>query len=300
MLPLGEGQERSFCLTLLRGESHAGLVNSTMPIGDFSRATHLSVKMLRHYHEVGLLEPVEVAVDSGYRRYAAEQIVKAQIIRRFRDLEMPLDDIQIVLQAPDVETRNRVIANHLTRLESSLARTQETVASLRGLLDRPQDSTVAIDHRHVAAAPAAAITDTVDQADVVAWYRGAMGEVAATLSAQGINPAGPLGGIYDTELFTEGRGRVTIFLPSDPLPQPVGRVSTTVIPSAELATIVHLGSSTEVDRTYGALADYVTRHALAVDGPIREYYLVGPSDTPNESLWQTEIGWPIFQTRPRP
>ncbi|MDH6116185.1 DNA-binding transcriptional MerR regulator [Kitasatospora sp. GAS204A] len=275
-------------------------MDSTMPIGDFSRATHLSVKMLRHYHEVGLLEPVEVDVDSGYRRYAAEQIVKAQIIRRFRDLEMPLDDIQIVLQAPDVETRNRVIANHLTRLESSLARTQETVASLRGLLDRPQDSTVAIDHRHVAAAPAAAITDTVDQADVVAWYRGAMGEVAATLSAQSINPAGPLGGVYDTELFTEGRGRVTIFLPSDPLPQQVGRVSTTVIPPAELATIVHLGSSTEVDRTYGALADYVTRHALAVDGPIREYYLVGPSDTPDESLWQTEIGWPIFRTRPRP
>jgi effector-binding domain-containing protein len=63
---------------------------------------------------------------------------------------------------------------------------------------------------------------------------------------------------------------------------------------------VHFGSNTEVDRTYGALAEYVTQHALAVDGPIREYYLVGPSDTPDESSWQTEIGWPIFQTRPRP
>jgi DNA-binding transcriptional MerR regulator len=275
-------------------------VTSTLTIGDFSRATHLSVKMLRHYHEVGLLEPVDVDVDSGYRRYAAEQIVTAQIIRRFRDLDMPLDDIHAVLQAPDVETRNRVITNHLARLESSLARTQGAVASLRGLLDRPQDSSVPIDHRHVAAAPAAVITDIVEKAEVVAWYRGAMGEVVATLSAQGIKPAGPLGGIFDTELFTEDRGRVTIFLPCDPLPRPVGRVSTTVIPPAELATIVHLGSSTEVDRTYGALADYVTQHALAVDGPIREYYLVGPSDTPDESLWQTEVGWPIFQTRPRP
>jgi DNA-binding transcriptional MerR regulator len=183
-------------------------MTSTLPIGDFSRATHLSAKMLRHYHEIGLLEPAEVDVDSGYRRYAAEQIVTAQIIRRFRDLEMPLEDIHVVLQAPDVETRNRVIVNHLARLESSLARTQETVASLRGLLDRPQDSSVPIDHRHVAATPAAAITDIVETADVVAWYRGAMGEVAATLSAQDINPAGPLGGIYDTELFTEGRGAI--------------------------------------------------------------------------------------------
>jgi DNA-binding transcriptional MerR regulator len=275
-------------------------MNSTLSIGDFSRATHLSSKMLRHYHEIGLLKPADVDANSGYRRYAAEQIVTAQIIRRFRDLEMPLEDIHIVLEAPDVDTRNRVIANHLARLESVLARTQETVASVRGLLDRPRDSSVPIDHRHVAATPAAVITDIVEKADVVAWYRGAMGEVAATLTAQGISPAGPLGGIFDTELFSEDRGRVTIFLPCDPLPQPVGRVSTTVIPPAELATIVHLGSNTEVDRTYGALAAYVTQHALAVDGPIREYYLVGPSDTRDDSLWRTEIGWPIFQTRPTP
>jgi len=162
--------------------------------------------MLRHYHEIGLLEPVDVDVDTGYRRYATEQIVTAQIIRRFRDLDMPLEDIQIVLQAPDVETRNRVISNHLARLESNLARTQDAVASLRGLLDRPQDTSVPIDHRYVAATPAACITDIVDTAHVVAWYRGAMGEVAATLSAQDISPAGPLGGIYDNELFTDGRG----------------------------------------------------------------------------------------------
>jgi DNA-binding transcriptional MerR regulator len=256
--------------------------------------------MLRHYHELGLLEPVDVDADNGYRRYAPEQIVTAQVIRRFRDLDMPLEDIQIVLSAPDVETRNRVIANHVARLESNLAETQQTVASLRGLLERPQYSSLAIEHRHVAATPAALITDIVDTAHVVAWFRGAMGEVAATLSAQGITPAGPVGGIFDAELLNDGEGRVTIFLPSDPLPQPVGRVSTAIIPAAELAMTVHLGSTTEVDRTYGALAAYVTKHALAVDGPIREYYLVGPSETPDESLWQTEVGWPIFQTRLRP
>jgi DNA-binding transcriptional MerR regulator/effector-binding domain-containing protein len=300
LLPPWEGQERIWRLTLTLGETQNSVMTSTLPIGDFSRATHLSVRMLRHYHEVGLLRPVDVDVDSGYRRYAPEQIVTAQVIRRFRDLDMPLEDIQIVLSAPDVETRNRVIANHVARLESNLAQTQQTVASLRGLLDRPQDTSLAIEHRYVAATPAALITDIVDTAHVVAWFRGAMGEVAATLSAQGISPAGPVGGIFDAELLNEGEGRVTIFLPSDPLPQPVGRVSTAIIPPAELAMTVHLGSNTEVDRTYGALAAYVTKHALAVDGPIREYYLVGPSDTPDESLWQTEVGWPIFQTRLRP
>src|ERR1700739_1630442 len=112
-------------------------MTSTRPIGAFSRATFLSVKMLRHYHELGLLEPVDVDVGSGYRRYAAEQIVTAQFIHRVRALDMPLQVTQRVLHAPDVETRNQVIANHLARLESNLARTQEAVASLRGLLDAP-------------------------------------------------------------------------------------------------------------------------------------------------------------------
>ena len=253
--------------------------------------------MLRHYHEIGLFEPVGVDVDSGYRRYGSEQIATAQIIRRFRDLDMPLEDIQIVLRAPDVETRNRVIANHLDRLESNLTRTQEAVTSLRDLLDHPQTSP-AIDHRHLAATPAAVITEIVDKADALAWYRGAIGELAATLAAQDIKPTGPAGGVFDTEIFTEDRGRATIFLPCHPAPRPLGRVGITVIPPAKLATIIHPGPHTDIDRTYGALAAYVTRHALAVDGPIREYFLVGPSETRDESLWRTEVGWPIFQTRP--
>jgi effector-binding domain-containing protein len=76
-----------------------------------------------------------------------------------------------------------------------------------------------------------------------------------------------------------------------------GRISQLVVPPVELATIVHAGPDTSIDRAYGALGAYVTQHALAVDGPIREYYLVGPTDTDDETLWRTEVGWPIFQTR---
>ena len=77
------------------------MVTATLAIGDFSRATHLSVKMLRHYHEIGLLEPADVDPDTGYRRYATAQIGTAQVIRRFRDLDMPLEEIHAVLTAPD-------------------------------------------------------------------------------------------------------------------------------------------------------------------------------------------------------
>jgi DNA-binding transcriptional MerR regulator len=82
---------------------------------DFCRATHLSVKMLRHYHEIGLLEPAGVDPGTGYRRYSTGQIATAQVIRRFRDLDMPLDQIQAVLAAPDSQARSRPICAHLAR-----------------------------------------------------------------------------------------------------------------------------------------------------------------------------------------
>jgi DNA-binding transcriptional MerR regulator len=105
-----------------------------LSIGDFSRATHMTVRTLRHYHQIGLLEPAGVDPHTGHRRYAADQIPAAQVIRRFRDLGMPLDEIQQVLSALDLRTRNERITAHLGRLEAELGRTQSAVASLRDLL----------------------------------------------------------------------------------------------------------------------------------------------------------------------
>jgi DNA-binding transcriptional MerR regulator len=273
-------------------------VEPTLTIGDFSRATHLSVKMLRHYHDIGLLEPAVVDPGTGYRRYGTRQIATAQVIRRFRDLDMPLEEIHAVLSAPDSRTRSQLISGHLARLEASLARTQDAVATLRDLLEHPP-STAAVRHRHAHAIPAAAISEVVDRADALTWYQGALGELHATLAAQGIAAGSPGGGIYHTELFTEERGQATIFLPCQTPLRPMGRVAMLDVPAAELATIIHQGPHTGIDLAYGTLADYVTRHALAVDGPIREYYLTGPTDTSDQAAWRTEIGWPIFETSTR-
>jgi hypothetical protein len=59
---------------------------------------------------------------------------------------------------------------------------------------------------------------------------------------------------------------------------------------------VHAGPHTGLDRSYGALAAYVAEHALAVPGPIREYYLTDLADTPDHERWRTRIGWPIFRS----
>lgn len=272
-------------------------MSSSLAIGDFSRATHLSVKTLRHYHRLGLLIPAEVDPDSSYRRYSTGQIPTAQVIRRFRDVEMPLDQIGAVLQAPDVDTRNALIAEHLARLEEGLVQTQEAVVSLRGLLQGPSPA-LPMEHRSEPALQTAAISEPVSLDDLGPWFQGALGELTATLAAQGVTTTGPPGGVIASDFFAEERGAITIFVPSEEAISPVGRVQALSLPAVELATVVHNGSHTDVDRAYGALATYVSDRALAVDGPIRERYLVGRLDTADEGAWRTEIGWPIFCTGP--
>jgi DNA-binding transcriptional MerR regulator/effector-binding domain-containing protein len=268
-----------------------------LSIGDFSRATHLTIKTLRHYHRIGLLEPADIDPNTGYRRYAVEQLSVAQVIRRFRDLGMPLEEIRGVLSASDLDTRSQHITAHLRHLERELDRTQSAVTSIRDLLATPPtDPSDQIELRTVPAVTAAVITDVVGVEESAAWLQGALGEIRGTLGAGDRSASGPAGGIYTDQLFTEHRGQVTIFVPCDEPVRPLGRVTQALIPATELAVIEHRGPPAEVDRAYGTLAAFVARHAIGIDGPIREYYLLDQQDTPDHGLWRTEIGWPVFRT----
>ncbi len=116
-----------------------------------------------------------------------------------------------------------------------------------------------------------------------------MAELDAAVPA----PSGVPGGLYDNALFETGRGSVLVHLPAAEPPRS-GRVRPVTLPAAELAVTVHVGAHDDIDVTYGELGGWVVGHALAVAGPVRETYLVGPRDTAEPAAWRTEIGWPVF------
>jgi DNA-binding transcriptional MerR regulator len=268
-----------------------------LSIGDFARASHLTVKTLRHYHRIGLLEPAAIDQHSAYRRYSTDQLPIARVIRRLRELDMPLAEIRGLLAAAEPESRREHIEAHRARLHSDLDRTRRALVALDDLLDPDRSGQAGgVSVRRVPAAPAAAITEVVDAADGSDWLHGALGELYGTLAARGAEPLGPAGGIYLDDVFTRHRGEMTVFVPCAAVVPEIGRVRGRTVPAGDFAVIMHAGHPAEVDRSYAELATYVARHALAVDGPIREYYPVSPRDTADPSRWRTEIAWPILMT----
>ena len=54
-------------------------------IGEFSKLTQVSIRMLRYYDEVGILKPAEVDKWTRHRLYSVEQIPRLNKILYLRD-----------------------------------------------------------------------------------------------------------------------------------------------------------------------------------------------------------------------
>jgi len=266
-----------------------------LTIGEFSRASYLTIKTLRHYHDVGLLEPARVDSSSGYRYYRADQLATAQTIRRLRELEMPVEQVKGVLQAADAGERNALIADHLERMEQRLDQATAAVASLRALLREPEGAT-AVEFRAVPPTPALSISAVVSLDALVSWWTAAFDELIGTLAARGLRPAGNCGALYAQEVFEQAHGEVVVFVPIADQVTVAGRSRPTTVPAAELAVTIHHGAHDDFDRSYAALGRYLAEHDLKVEEPVREYYLVGPRHTDDANQWQTEIAWPVART----
>lgn len=104
-----------------------------IPIGRFSRLTGLTVKALRHYDAVGLLRPAGIDPASRHRWYAPAQVERGRAVRRLRMLELPLEEIRTVLDAPD-GGRARLLA-YRRDVEARLVRDQRILHHLTHLIE---------------------------------------------------------------------------------------------------------------------------------------------------------------------
>lgn len=72
-------------------------------IGDFSKLSSISIRMLRHYDKVELLQPVKVDEQSGYRYYSAAQLKKVNRIQMLKGMGFNIASIKEIVESDNID-----------------------------------------------------------------------------------------------------------------------------------------------------------------------------------------------------
>lgn len=272
-----------------------------MSIGTLSRASLVSIKTLRTYHEQGLLVPASVDPATGYRSYRVSQLADAQIIKRLRDLDVPLRQVAEVVRARDPDITREVLAAHAAVMQDRLDEMTRVVAELQRSIDLPSSHTP-VHVRHEPDTTALAVVGTVAAPEEYSGFLGdAYRRLYAALQYVDASMVGASAALYPPT-FDGDPEQVTAYLPISapcPVPQPVldTGVHLTLVPGTTCAVLTHSGSYATIADTYRQLGAWVARHATSLDGPVREHYVVSVDTSTGELVpddeRRTEIVWPI-------
>lgn len=269
-----------------------------MPIGRFARLSGLTVKALRHYAEIGLLEPAWVDPDTGYRWYSLVQARAAEAIRRLRRLAVPLDEIRALVGAGDEVVRERLLA-HRAWLEGQAVETRRILVELQRLIDGEEElvpESVRIKFelsiQEVAEQRFVAVTEDTHSDAMGTIVPRAIDEVRAYLAGLRVEPSGPPICICPFA-DDEGRLQTQIGWPVAAEVPGRGRIEATTLPAVRALVLKHTGPYEELSRSYRLMSEAMELHDLTPAGAPRELYVTDPDDVPDQNDHETVIVWPI-------
>ncbi len=95
--------------------------NNRLLIGQMARLNHTTLATLRHYDKVGILSPVYVNPETGYRYYDVQQCLVFHMIQHHKSLNMSLKEIKEILRRNDYDFLEQIYKKKLDEVNQALA-----------------------------------------------------------------------------------------------------------------------------------------------------------------------------------
>lgn len=100
-------------------------------IGEFSKLTQVSIRMLRYYDELDLFKPAQIDKLTGYRLYSAEQIPVLNKIIFLRDVGFTVAEIAIALEHWDCSYITDQLQNKRLHIEKTINDEQRKIDKIK-------------------------------------------------------------------------------------------------------------------------------------------------------------------------
>ena len=245
-------------------------------IGDFSRFSRVSVKMLRHYDALGLLHPAFVDPQTHYRYYSAAQLPRLNRILALRDLGFSLDHVADLLEDERSPRKlKRMLERRRVEVAEQLEQDRQRAARLDAALRGIEDGRAAVPDvvvREVDAVRVASLRGRVAELDdaVQEMFEALEAEVAGVAA----RAAGPPLLVYHDRDYRETQADVEVAVPVRPDAKAAGRASVRTLPRIpRAACVVYSGDYEALGRVLAELLVWLEANRLTVAGPTREVYL---------------------------
>lgn len=268
-----------------------------LKIGDFSKLSKISIRMLRYYDDLNLLKPDAVDPFTGYRYYSEQQLVCAGRIQALRQMGFGVAMVgQILEQYTDARQLERFLCvqrrEMLEQKQALLQRLQtidSTIERLRkdGSIMGYEVNLKTVPERYVASVR---MTLPSYQDEVELW-RVLRAETAA-LHMQDANPP------YGMVIYHDGEYK-ECDVDAEAQMAVVGTYADTehvrfkTAPAVQVASAVFQGGYDQISAVNEAVAQWIADNGYELDGLSFNLYHVTPHDTANPDAYVTEVCYPV-------
>ena len=266
-------------------------------IGEFSKLSRVSVRMLRHYDEIGLLKPAEIDPFTGYRYYSEDQLLTAGRIAALKDMGFGLAAIgEIIDCRDDCESMERFLRMKRAELQELSDRTAYRLRLLDTALERLRKDDCAMNFdvtlKHFPERHAATVRMTLASYDQEGLLWSTMMSETAGMNLAFEEPGSCCVAYLDkeyreTDIEVEAQRTVRGSYPD------TEHVKFRTLPPVMVASATVKGPYALLNDAMAAVARWVDDNGYRFDGPAFNIYHVSPHDTDIPEEFVTEICYPV-------
>jgi DNA-binding transcriptional MerR regulator len=266
-------------------------------IGDFSKLSKVSIRMLRHYNDMGLLTPSYVDEFTSYRYYAADQLSRLSKLQALKDMGFSLSVIKEILETyEDTGSLRNYLKVQQSQLKQEAEIMEKRLLLLENALKRMGDenfmnhvvSIKEIPKRYVASLRKV-IPSYNDER--ILWEQ--LQKETAGQKWEMANPSYGLAVFHD-EGFKESDVDVEIQISvTGSNHTNTENVIFKMVEPITVASAIVKGGYENLTPVNEAIATWVTDNNYDFNGAMFCIYHVSPGHDPNPTNWVTEICYPV-------
>jgi len=264
-----------------------------LKIGEFSALAQVSIRTLRHYDDVGLLKPLHIEAESGYRYYSVSQLPRLHRILALRDLGFPLDRIgQTLDDGVSADALRGMLLMRRVEQEKHVDDETERLHRLKALIhliDLEGRMTNDVILKDVETQWIVSLREHIPAYRAVGHLIGRLHGLLGRHGGQGVGVVL----LHDSEYKEQDVDvEAGVYLKQHAEVQPP--LHCYQLPAATIASVVHHGAFSRIGEAYTALLRWVEANHYHACGPTRELFLrVNQPASRDDASNVTEIQVPV-------